>query len=55
MHKKVKIILILIVKDHPWFLNVNWETLLKKAYKPPFVPLIKSDIDVSNFDPEFTD
>jgi hypothetical protein len=34
---------------------VNWDTLLKKAYKPPFVPLIKSDIDVSNFDPEFTD
>ncbi|KAM3141821.1 hypothetical protein pb186bvf_006143 [Paramecium bursaria] len=43
------------IKDHPWFLNVNWDTLLKKAYKPPFVPLIKSDIDVSNFDPEFTD
>jgi hypothetical protein len=43
------------VKEHPWFLNVSWDTLLKKKYKPPFVPLIKSDIDVSNFDPEFTE
>ncbi|CAD8132805.1 unnamed protein product [Paramecium octaurelia] len=43
------------IKDHPWFLNVNWDTLLKKLYKPPFIPLVKSEVDVSNFDPEFTE
>lgn len=34
---------------------MNWDTLLKKQYKPPFVPLVKNDTDVSNFDPEFTE
>lgn len=45
----------MIVKDHPWFLNVNWDTLLKKLYKPPFIPLVKGETDVSNFDLEFTE
>lgn len=43
------------IKDHPWFLNVNWNSLLKKKYKPPFLPIIRSETDLSNFDPEFTE
>jgi hypothetical protein len=34
---------------------VNWTALYNKEIKPPFIPVIKSDIDVSNFDPEFTE
>lgn len=26
-----------------------------KKIKPPFIPIVKSDVDVSNFDPEFTE
>ena len=43
------------MKDHPWFLNVNWGVLAKKRYKPPFVPTLKSMGDTSNFDREFTE
>jgi serum/glucocorticoid-regulated kinase 2 len=43
------------VKNHPWFQGVDWGAILKKKQKAPFVPNIKSEIDVSNFDPEFTE
>jgi len=33
---------------------VDWEALLARKAKPPFVPLIKTPEDVSNFDEEFT-
>lgn len=33
---------------------MNWGALLDKKLKAPFVPLVKSYSDVSNFDPEFT-
>ena len=29
---------------------VNWEALEKKELKAPFIPIIKSEVDVSNFD-----
>ncbi|MGH0136765.1 UNVERIFIED_CONTAM: hypothetical protein FKN15_070938 [Acipenser sinensis] len=34
--------------------NVDWNGLLSKKVKPPFVPTIKGSVDVSNFDDEFT-
>lgn len=34
--------------------GVDWEALLAKRVKPPFLPSIKSPGDVSNFDEEFT-
>jgi len=43
------------VKAHDWFKGVNWDALLKKEIKPPFVPVISGEFDVSNFDPEFTE
>lgn len=43
------------LKKHPWFQGVNWDALLNKEIKAPFKPVIKSEIDVSYFDPEFTE
>jgi protein kinase N len=33
---------------------MDWNALLAKKVKPPFVPVIKTPEDVSNFDEEFT-
>ncbi|EDV28082.1 uncharacterized protein TRIADDRAFT_20881 [Trichoplax adhaerens] len=42
------------VKKQPFFRSINMEDLLMRKIKPPFVPVIKSVEDVSNFDEEFT-
>jgi len=42
------------IKKHPWFEGIDWGAVLRREYKPPFVPKTKSEIDVSNFDVEFT-
>uniref|UniRef100_A0A8C2DMN0 protein kinase C n=1 Tax=Cyprinus carpio TaxID=7962 RepID=A0A8C2DMN0_CYPCA len=42
------------VKKHLFFRNIDWDGLLAKKVKPPFVPVIQSSSDVSNFDDEFT-
>uniref|UniRef100_A0A3Q1K6W3 protein kinase C n=1 Tax=Anabas testudineus TaxID=64144 RepID=A0A3Q1K6W3_ANATE len=42
------------VKKHLFFRNVDWNGLLAKKVKPPFVPTIQDANDVSNFDDEFT-
>lgn len=34
--------------------TIDWEALLTKTAKPPFLPSIKESGDVSNFDSEFT-
>lgn len=34
--------------------TIEWEALLARRVKPPFVPAIKGREDVSNFDEEFT-
>lgn len=33
---------------------MDWDALLAKKMKPPFLPVIKAPKDVSNFDEEFT-
>ena len=43
------------IKNHPWFQNINWNEILNKKVKAPFIPIVKSEVDVSNFDPEFTE
>jgi len=43
------------VKSHPWFTGLKWEALLKKEIRPPFIPKLSGELDLSNFDPEFTD
>ncbi|XP_070595694.1 serine/threonine-protein kinase N1 isoform X1 [Erythrolamprus reginae] len=42
------------VKKHPFFRSIEWEALLARKIKPPFVPVIKGREDISNFDEEFT-
>uniref|UniRef100_A0A672J4H1 protein kinase C n=1 Tax=Salarias fasciatus TaxID=181472 RepID=A0A672J4H1_SALFA len=42
------------IKRHRFFQGMNWEALLAKKVKPPFLPVIRSPQDVSNFDKEFT-
>ncbi|XP_077579775.1 serine/threonine-protein kinase N2-like isoform X1 [Stigmatopora nigra] len=42
------------VKKHLFFRNLDWNGLLSKKVKPPFLPTILGANDVSNFDEEFT-
>uniref|UniRef100_A0A4W6FG79 protein kinase C n=1 Tax=Lates calcarifer TaxID=8187 RepID=A0A4W6FG79_LATCA len=42
------------VKKHLFFRHMDWNGLLAKKVKPPFVPTIQGANDVSNFDDEFT-
>lgn len=39
---------------HPFFADVDWDALGRKALAPPFKPKLKGELDTSNFDPEFT-
>lgn len=41
------------VKSHTWFAGMNWDALLAKEIRPPFVPILSGELDVSNFDPVF--
>ncbi|XP_041792581.1 serine/threonine-protein kinase N2-like [Chelmon rostratus] len=42
------------VKGEKFFETIDWEALLAKKVKPPFLPSIRESMDVSNFDSEFT-
>ncbi|PHH90798.1 hypothetical protein CDD83_2597 [Cordyceps sp. RAO-2017] len=42
------------LKRHPFFADIDWDLLSKKLITPPFKPKLKSETDVSYFDPEFT-
>lgn len=42
------------LKRHAFFADIDWDALSKKLITPPFKPHLKSDTDVSYFDPEFT-
>lgn len=42
------------VKRQPFFRTLNFEYLLKKKIRPPFVPTVANLEDVANFDEEFT-
>jgi len=42
------------IKNHPFLAGVNWGAHYRKEVTPPFVPVIKNDLDLSNFSPEFT-
>ncbi|KAM3140400.1 hypothetical protein pb186bvf_007560 [Paramecium bursaria] len=43
------------IKTHPWFSIVNWGAIERKEVIPPFIPTLKNEYDVSNFDSEFTE
>ena len=40
---------------HSWFSNVNWEEILAKKVRPPFVPKLSSTEDLRYIDHIFTD
>ncbi|XP_074546024.1 serine/threonine-protein kinase N2 [Halichoeres trimaculatus] len=42
------------IKRHKFFQTMDWNALLSKKVKPPFLPVIRAPKDVSNFDEEFT-
>ena len=42
------------VKNHPFFNGVDFDKVLRKEYKPPFIPKLKDDTDLRYFDEDFT-
>lgn len=45
------------IKEHPWFTESSefeWETIINKSGKPPYIPNLSKDDDVDHFDEQFT-
>ncbi|XP_076007171.1 serine/threonine-protein kinase N2-like [Genypterus blacodes] len=42
------------LKGEKFYETIDWDSLLAKKAKPPFLPSIKESMDVSNFDSDFT-
>ncbi|KAL7861968.1 hypothetical protein SRHO_G00134090 [Serrasalmus rhombeus] len=43
------------VKSQPFYQKINWEDLAAKKVPAPFKPVIRDELDVSNFAEEFTE
>uniref|UniRef100_A0A8C7S687 Ribosomal protein S6 kinase n=1 Tax=Oncorhynchus mykiss TaxID=8022 RepID=A0A8C7S687_ONCMY len=43
------------VKKHPFYQKINWDDLAAKRVPAPFKPVIRDELDVSNFAEEFTE
>jgi len=41
------------IKEHLFFKSFNWDDLYSKKIKPPFIPEVKGESDVSQIDPVF--
>ncbi|KAJ1655725.1 Serine/threonine kinase [Dispira simplex] len=42
------------IRRHPFFKSINWDDIFHKRVTPPYIPQLRSRVDVSNFDEEFT-
>ena len=42
------------IKNHPFFKGIDFDKVLRKEYKPPFIPKLKDDTDLRYFDENFT-
>ncbi|XP_050517014.1 ribosomal protein S6 kinase alpha-5-like isoform X1 [Diabrotica virgifera virgifera] len=42
------------LKRHPFFKCLDWNKLARKEIPAPFIPVIRNELDVSNFSEEFT-
>jgi len=42
------------IREQKWFAPIDWKKLEAREIKPPFVPQVAGEFDVSNFDDEFT-
>ncbi|CAH1391875.1 unnamed protein product [Nezara viridula] len=38
------------IKDHPWFMDMNWDALFNGHIEPPYLPDVKGAGDTSHFD-----
>uniref|UniRef100_A0A673AT09 Serine/threonine-protein kinase sgk-1 n=1 Tax=Sphaeramia orbicularis TaxID=375764 RepID=A0A673AT09_9TELE len=45
---------IMELQEHPFFTSINWDDLLARKVKPPFIPKVTGPCDVHYIDPEFT-
>lgn len=38
------------IKEHKWFKDdFSWDSIMTKAAKPPFIPIVKDEGDTENF------
>uniref|UniRef100_A0A3Q0RSY2 Serum/glucocorticoid regulated kinase 2a n=1 Tax=Amphilophus citrinellus TaxID=61819 RepID=A0A3Q0RSY2_AMPCI len=42
------------LQEHPFFAFINWDDLLARKIRPPFIPKVAAPCDVSYIDPAFT-
>ncbi|KAM9353063.1 serine/threonine-protein kinase Sgk2b [Symphorus nematophorus] len=42
------------LQEHAFFASINWDDLLDRKARPPFIPKVTGPCDVSYIDPEFT-
>ncbi|TDH70460.1 hypothetical protein CCR75_001562 [Bremia lactucae] len=42
------------LRDHPFFTGISWEGLMRHEVTPPWHPVVQNELDVGNFDAEFT-
>ena len=38
------------MKNHPWFKTTDWNGLMARTERAPWIPKVKNDLDTSNFD-----
>ncbi|KAI1729789.1 protein kinase domain-containing protein [Ditylenchus destructor] len=43
------------IRDHIFFITIDWEKLLNREMKPPFVPKVRCETDTVNISREFVD
>jgi hypothetical protein len=37
------------IKNHAWFIGVDWNTISQKMFRPPIQPIARTPGDTSNF------
>lgn len=42
------------IMAHPYFSTIDWDMVSQRKLEPPYIPTIKNETDLSNFDEMFT-
>lgn len=42
------------IRVHPFFAGIDWSKLIRREIEPPWKPVVRDELDVDNFDTEFT-
>ncbi len=45
-----RVLCVKTLKSHPFFSEIDWKLLKDKKIKPPYIPNLKNDADMSHFD-----